>query len=122
METMNINIFGKQGTSCYRLRGEKVRLSCKASVGCVPDGDGYLQVWDETFGTKRFKTPVRLNEGRKQAAARQVIPRESIKVVKLSEPNPVPVTMAILEGKSADEVKIARLEARIKELLGMVRK
>ena len=120
MKPMNINREGGDRSN-YRLRGEPVKLFAKTLVGARPDGDGWEQVWDETWGTNYDKARVKPGVPRKQAAARQAIPLSTVTLVNTRTPAPPAVALATLAGKSPDEVKIAELEAKIRELMGLVR-
>ncbi len=119
MDPVNITYHNDYDTACYRLRGEPVKLRFREMVGARPDGDGWEEVWDESFGTECYRSKVRLNEGRKQRAARHVRPMETVKLVPKVEVQPEEVTRAILAEKSDDEVRILQLEAKIKALLGL---
>jgi hypothetical protein len=119
MKPMNINREGGNQSS-YRLRGEPVKLFAKTLVGARPDGDGWEQVWDETWGTNYDKVRVKPGVPRKQAAARQAIPLSTVKLVNMRTPAPPAVVLAKLENRTADEIKIAELEAKIRELMGLV--
>jgi hypothetical protein len=132
MEQQALNINYAKRQPCYRLRHEPVKLLCRALAGYRPDGDGYEEVWDETFGSERCRPQMRTMEEHKQRAARAVIPAATVHIVPLNSgavratgivdpPVPVPVAMALLNGASEDELKIAELEAKIRELMGLVR-
>lgn len=119
MEPININYVEKQ--SNYRLRNEPVRLVSKALVGVVPDGDGWRQVWDETVGSERYRSAVRLREGRKQRAAREVRPINLITLTPKLEARPKPFVMAVLENKTEQEIEIARLKSEIAKYMGLLK-
>ena len=132
METTNFNTMkrGDNVVSNYRLMNEPVKLTTKLyEPYVVPDGDG----WAETgavcgvpvkvsIDKKRYSQLMRLRGSRKQRAAKAFIPRESIKVVSQSKPVAAAVGIAIYEGKTEQEIQIAQLEARIREVMGLVNK
>lgn len=119
-ETMNINHVG--GESNYRLRGEPVKLFAKEFIGFRPDGDGWEDVWKETNSAEHYATQMKLKGSRRQRAARQMIPLSTVTIVNLRTPAPPTMVRAILDEKSPDEIRIAELEAKVKELLGLVTK
>lgn len=118
-ETMNINYVGGN-TANYRLRSEPVQLTCKTYLGHRPDGDGWEELWDVTVGTERSRTHVKPGLPRKQAAARAKVPINTIKVVPRLEAAPKDVVMARLAEASPREMEIAKLQAEIKRLLGLL--
>ena len=119
MEPININRFGGD-TSSYRLRHEPVKLACRELVGYRPDGDGYEKVWDEYEEKERYKTKVKPGMPRKQKAALKAIPRATVTIVQPKVVQPKEVVEVVLAGGSEQDIKIARLEARMKELLGII--
>ena len=119
MEAININYIDRQAN--YRLRGERVRLFAKSLVGVRPDGDGWEEVWDESWGTERSRSIPKLRGSRKQRAARCLVPVESIRIVAKCEAAPRPIVEARLAGKSEEEMRIAELEAKIAELMGLLK-
>jgi len=115
---MNINQIGGL-TSNYRLRGEPVKLNAKEFRGFYkPDGDGYEEVWHETSSAEKLRDKMRLRGSRKQLAARQMVPRSSVTIVKTGEPVAPKVAIAKLEGKSEQDVRIIELEEKIRTLIG----
>jgi hypothetical protein len=119
MEAMNINYVDRQAN--YRLRGAAVKLFAKTLVGCRPSGDGWEEVWDESWGTSYSKSIPKFRGSRKQRAARAMVPVESIKVVAKREAAPACVVEARLANKTAEEVRVAELEAKIRELMGLLK-
>jgi hypothetical protein len=69
-----------------------------------------------------IKSQMRVRGARKQRAARAYRPVESIKVVRINEPAPAEVVGVRLNGGSAQDEKVAELEAKIRQLLLQVRK
>jgi hypothetical protein len=128
MNPININRFGGKNSN-YELRRQPMKLFARTYLGAVPDGDGWAPQYDEAFGTEYNKTRVKPGLPRKQGAARQVIPLATIKLVtftpqsvkatQVPAPVPFPVAKAIYEGKSPAEIKIAELEAKIAQLMGI---
>jgi hypothetical protein len=114
---MNIRTIGNN--SNYRLLGKKVSLDCRVLKGYRPDGDGYEPVWDEYTESEKSKQLMRVRGARKQRAAKAVSPKVSIVDVKPLNPVPYEVGVAIYEGKTEDEIKIAQLEAQIRKLMGV---
>ena len=135
--------------SNYRLRENKASFELTVYDQLVrPDGDGYEVVGmlavprKVEVQEKVAKREVRMRLGRKQRSARLAVPRETITVVPVIKPAPVEVAMARikildevqlaleLEAKPADianikvqgeqAIEVAKLEARIRELLGIV--
>lgn len=112
----------------YRLRREPVSLKLVVvPVLETPDGG----TWENEGGAlapppyevtteERFRPKIRMHPGRKQGAARMVVPRESIKVVQINQPVAPAVAIAELTGKTPQDVQIELLEGKIKELLGLV--
>ena len=115
MEPLNINHHGGF-TSNYTLRGTAVKLSAREFKGVKPDGDGYEDVWQETDTQHLEKEKMRLRGSRKQKAARAFVPKSSVTIVKHQEPAASTVVNAILDGKSADVIKILELEDKIKKM------
>jgi hypothetical protein len=118
MDAININYVDRQAN--YRLRGAPVKLFAKTLQGVRPDGDGWEEVWDESWGTNYSKSVPKMKGSRKQAAARCLIPRESIRIVAKREAAPLCVVEARLANKTAEEVRIAELEAKVSELMGLL--
>lgn len=120
MEAMNINYVDRQAN--YRLRGAPVKLFAKTLQGVRPDGDGWEEVWDESWGTERCQSIPKLRGSRKQRAAKCLIPRESIRIVPKVVAAPLCVVEARLANKTAEEVRVAELEAKVRELMGLLGK
>jgi hypothetical protein len=120
-ETVSITRHGSE-TSCYRLRHEPVRLFARTYLGAVPDGDSWAPEYEESFGTEKVSTRVKPGMPRKQAAARIAVPVNTVKVVPVLKPVDPKVALAQLGAKTEEQARIEALEARIKELLGLVRK
>lgn len=122
---MNIRrtLDGSEILSNYRLLSEPVKLKARTGLHyVVPSGDGYEPSDPvEVEVDYRKRTYMNLRGSRKQRAARAMVPRESIKIVKIGEPVAPPVAMAILAGKSAEEIKVVSLETEIQRLWGIVR-
>lgn len=119
MEMININNY-KRGdvVSNYRLRGEPVKLAAKEFNGFyIPDGDGYVEAWKETSATEKLRDKMRLRGSRKQRAARQAVPLSSVTIVKPGGTVSPRVAIAMLEGKSQQDVRIIELEEKIKQLM-----
>jgi len=122
MNPVNITYHNDYNVANYSLRKSTVKLLAKTLVGVRPDGDGWEEVWEESSEDERYRSQQRLRGSRKQKAARQAIPLATVKIVRPDGP-PVDrgVAMALLADKSDDEVKVAKLEAEIRRLLGLVR-
>jgi hypothetical protein len=120
VEAININYVDRQAN--YRLRGAPVKLFAKTLQGVRPDGDGWEEVWDESWGTNYSKNIPKLRGSRKQRAARCLVPVESIRIVAKCEAAPACVVEARLANKTAEEVRVAELEAKIRELMGLLGK
>ena len=123
------NRSGGTEESCYRLRNEPVKLSCKMVIP-LKDSPG-TDAWEGEGGAyqplevelaptgERYKTPVRMRLGRGQMAAKRVRPTESVKTTSQESAAPLEVGVARFEGKSEKEIEIAKLEARIRALLDL---
>lgn len=120
-ETMNFNYVGGN-TANYRLRKEPVKLASRRLVGCVPDGDGWEEVWDEAFDYERHRTKVKPGLPRKQQAARRAIPLSTVTIVKKLEVQPRTLVMAELNNRTPQEQEIYELETQIRGLMGLLRK
>lgn len=121
---MNIEVIQPKNAhneSNFRLRNTSGQLMSRVLVGYKPCGDGYERVWDESTDKSRYRPSVRLKPGRKQIAARRVVPVNTVKLNEIVGPRPKPVVDAILEGKSEEDVKIAALEAEIRRLMGLLK-
>ena len=132
MNPVNFGIYTRRDVreSNYRLGSEPVKLTAK--IIQVFDAPG-VDTWEGEGGAcmpapfeeeieVRNKSKMNLRGSRKQRAAKQFIPRESIKVVEIKTVVPKQVAMAIVQGKSDHEIKVAELEAKIQTLLGIVNK
>lgn len=113
--------------SNYRLLGRPVQLTVK--VNPVLDGPED-QAWENEGGAisqpyelvidHRVTREVRMRLGRKQIAARRVIPKEIIKVPLQGKPVVLEVGVALYEGRTTPEqLEVARLEHAIRELMGI---
>jgi hypothetical protein len=132
MNPVNFGIYTRRDVreSNYRLHSEPVKLTAKITP--VFDAPG-VDTWEGEGGAcaplpyeedaeKRYKQQMNLRGARKQRAAKQFIPRESIKIVQIKTVVPKEVAMAIVEGKSDQEIEVARLTAKIQELMGVINK
>jgi len=130
MNPMNFATYTRRDVreSNYRLLDERPKLTAKITK--VFDAPG-VDAWEGEGGavmplpveeevSYKSKSVMNVRGARKQRAAKQFIPRESIKVVKIGRPVDVKVAMAVVTGKSDDEIKIVSLEAQIERLLGIV--
>ena len=112
----------------YRLRGEPVKLvatitpvlECQGSDAWEDDGGAVAGLPTQVDVAERHRAEVRVRPPRKQAAARAAIPRETVRIVRGEAPAPIEVVEARVAGKSEADVQVARLEARIRELMGVV--
>ena len=131
MEAMNIGKYfrGDDRESNYRLLNEPVQL--KVRMEHVPsteecawedDGGSTVSLVTEMTVEQAIKAQMRVRGARKQRAARAMRPVESIKVVRINEPAPAEVVGVRLNGGSAQDEKVAELEAKIRQLLLQVRK
>lgn len=113
--------------SNYRLLNRPVQLRVK--VNPVLDGPED-QAWENEGGAipqpyelvldHRSRREVRMRLGRKQIAARKVIPKEIIKVPLQGKPVVLEEGIALYEGRtSPEQLEVARLEHRIRELMGI---
>ena len=130
MEAMNFNKFqrGDDRESNYRLLNEpvqlKVRMEHVPSIEeCIFEDDGgpAVELVTEMTVEEYHKQQMRVRGARKQRAAKAYRPTESIKIVKQSAPAIKEVVGVRLAGGSAQDEKVAELEARIKELMAVVR-
>lgn len=121
MDALNFNNFSRNSETeaNYRLRNEPVQLRART---LVLDADGKERGSIEIVGEERYKSPVKINASRKRKAAMAAVPRATITVVKEKRPVDPAVAIATFEGKTGADVEVARLEARVKELLGIVRR
>ena len=132
MQTTNIRRFDRGDVlqSNYRLLSEPVQLTYKHQP--VLDGPDE-QAWESEGGAvapppaemtvaEAFSQQMRVRGARKQRAARAYRPVESIKVVRINELAPAEVVGVRLNGGSAQDEKVAELEAKIRQLLLQVRK
>jgi hypothetical protein len=116
MEAININNVGGNRSN-YRFRGEPVQLMVRTAV---LDENKEIKGFVECTVDEVYRTQVRVCVSRKQKAAREAVPRAHVVVVK-EKPVVVPeVALARLEGRSERDVAVAALEAKVKELLGIV--
>jgi hypothetical protein len=129
METVNIKTHkrGDELGSNYALRDSKLNLKATHTpVYEAPGSDrfdddgGYIPRPIELTDAEKYRSSVRIRPAKKQRAAKCLVPKESIKVVSMSKPVPRPVAIAIFEDKTEQEVEIARLEARVRELMFQV--
>lgn len=114
-ETVNINYEPKQ--SAYRLRRAPTQLTAKVTKF---DGDGKVAEIQEVVVEERHRTLAKLRGSRKQRAAHAMIPTASIHKVSDSVPVKREVAIAIYEGGNEEDIKVAELEARIRELRAML--
>ena len=131
MEAMNFNKFqrGDDRESNYRLLNEPVQLKVRmehvpSTEECAWEDDGgpTVSLVTEMTVEQAIKAQMRVRGARKQRAARAMRPVESIKVVRINEPAPAEVVGVRLNGGSAQDEKVAELEAKIRQLLELVRK
>jgi len=131
MQTTNIRTLkrGDDRGSCYRLLSEPVSLKIRTAHlmdvdECRWEDDGGLSVelTREETTEEHSKRMMRVRGARKQGAARMVRPRESVKIINMSKPAAPEVVGVRLAGGSADDERVASLQARIKVLLNLVRK
>ena len=130
MEATNIRQLhrGDDRGSNYRLLNEPVQLKVRmehvlSDAECVWEDEGgpTISLVTEMTVEQAIKAQMRVCGARKQRAARAMRPVESIKVVRINEPAPAEVVGVRLNGGSAQDEKVAELEARIKELMAVVR-
>ena len=131
MEAMNINKYsrGDDRESNYRLLNEPVQLKVRmehvlsdAERTWEDEGGPTVPLVTEMTVEQAIKSQMRVRGARKQRAARAYRPVESIKVVRINEPAPAEVVGVRLNGGSAQDEKVAELEAKIRQLLLQVRK
>lgn len=129
MENFNFTTIrrNEDRVSNFRLMEEPTKLTTRLyAPWMVPDGDG----WDYTGGVCATPTIMTTEEhnrrrevtdrvGRKQIAARRVVPRESITHVEPATAAPREVVMVRLAGGDEVAQEIALLEHRVKELMGI---
>ena len=130
MEAMNINKYsrGDDRESNYRLLNEPVQLKVRmehvpSTEECAWEDEGgpTVSLVTEMTVEEYHKQLMRVRGARKQRAARAYRPTESIKVVNQGKPAVKEVVGVRLAGGSAQDEEVARLEARIKELMAVVR-
>ena len=126
METMNIRRHrrGDESGCNYSLRDKKLDLKAVHVPVLAQDGTdrfeddgGAVPPIVELTEQEKYRTDVRIHPPRKQRAAKAYIPKETIKVVHMGKPVVREKAIAIFEGKSPDEVKLAELEGRVRELM-----
>jgi hypothetical protein len=126
MDATNIRTIkrGNSAESNYALRDRPLELRAThvpllqgVGTDAWEDDGGFVPPIVELDGADKSRQKIGIRPPRKQRAARANVPRESINVVSMSKPVPRGVAIAIYEGKSEQEVEIARLEARIRELM-----
>ena len=131
MEAMNFNKFqrGDDRESNYRLLNEPVQLKVRmehvlSDAECTWEDEGgpTVPLVTEMTVEQAIKSQMRVRGARKQRAARAYRPVESIKVVRINELAPAEVVGVRLNGGSAQDEKVAELEAKIRQLLLQVRK
>jgi hypothetical protein len=127
MAAMNFQLLkrGDATGSNPRLIGQKIDLHARV----IPVwGETGTDAWEDDGGAPapapysvdeatRCRPQFRQFHTKKQMGARCAIPKESIIKVSMGKPVAVGVAKAIFEGKSQEEIEIAKLEARIKELM-----
>jgi hypothetical protein len=130
MEAMNINKYsrGDDRESNYRLLNEPVQLKVRmehvlSDAECVWEDEGgpTVSLVTEMTVEQAIKAQMRVRGARKQRAAKAYRPTESIKVVNQAAPAIKEVVGVRLAGGSAQDEKVAELEARIKELMAVAR-
>ncbi len=132
MSPVNFNKFSRNAAqeSNYRLLAEPMQLKIRtehflSADEIRMDDDGCPNhpdlVVEETVA-EYSKRMMRIRGARKQRAARAYRPIESMKVVKVSKPAPAEVVGVRLNGGSPQDERVAELEAKIRELLAIVRK
>ena len=130
MNAMNISKHkrGDDRESNYRLLTEPAQL--KVRMEHVPsadelqwedDGGPAVELVTEMTVEEYHKQQMRVRGARKQRAAKAYRPTESIKVVNQAAPAIKEVVGVRLAGGSAQDEKVAELEARIKELMAVAR-
>ena len=130
MNAMNISKHkrGDDRESNYRLLTEPAQL--KVRMEHVPsadelqwedDGGPAVELVTEMTVEEYHKQQMRVRGARKQRAAKAYRPTESIKVVNQAAPAIKEVVSVRLAGGSAQDEKVAELEARIKELMAVAR-
>ena len=131
MEATNIRRLDRGDVlqSNYRLLSEPARLTYKHQL--VLDGPDE-QSWESEGGAvappplemtveEMFQQQMRVRGARHQRSAKAMVPRESIRVVNQGAPAVKEVVGVRLAGGSAQDEEVARLEARIAELMAVVR-
>lgn len=125
---MNFRTLKNSGMdSNYRLLGKPVQLTVKVNPVLDSCED---QAWENEGGAvprpyelvldHRTRRDVRMRLGRKQIAARKVVPKEIIRVPLQGKPVVLEVGVALYEGRTAPEqLEVARLEHAIRELMGI---
>jgi hypothetical protein len=130
MNAMNINKYsrGDDRESNYRLLNEPVQLKVRmehvpSTEECAWEDDGgpTVSLVTEMTVEQAIKAQMRVRGARKQRAAKAYRPTESIKIVNQAAPAIKEVVSVRLAGGSAQDEKVAELEARIKELMAVVR-
>jgi len=128
MNPMNINEYrrGDVRGSNYRLLNEpmglKVRMEhipSKEECAWEDDGGPTIPLVVDMTVEEYHKQQMRIRGARKQRAARAYRPIESIKVVKQAEPR---TPRQIEDVEVRQDVQVAQLEGRIRELIGLVDK
>jgi hypothetical protein len=123
-----VNITKVGGESNYRLLREPIQLSMVRVV--VPtvdecrwedDGGPSIELVSAETVEQRHRRMMQVRGARKQKAARAMRPVESARIVKIAKAAPMEVVAVRLEGGSDEDERIAALEAKVKELLGIVR-
>jgi len=131
MQATNIRTLqrGDDRGSCYRLLSEPVSLKIRTAhlmdvdeCRWEDDGGPSVELAHEETTEEHSKRMIKVRGARKQGAARMVRPRESVKVINMSKPAIPEVVDVRLAGGSADDERVASLQARIKSLLGLVDK
>ena len=127
--TMNFRVLkrGEVHESNYALRQAPLNLKATVQTVCEASGTdrfdddgGFIPPVRELTEAERYRSNVRIRPAKKQRAAKCYIPKESIKVVSMSKPVARGVAIAIYEGKTEQEIEVAALEARVRELMFQV--
>lgn len=108
----------REPQSNYRLRDEPIQLMTTITK---LNGDGSIAEIQEMTTEEASKLMMRVRGPRKQGAARAVRPTH-VKIVQAKSPVPAEVAIAIYEDRTEQEIKIATLEAQIRELMGLLPK